>query len=236
MTTKAEQAELIDELTVKLQETEIALAASSITNKHETAQAVVNTHIVAGMSLGLLPVPLLDIAALMGTQLNMLRSLCKHYEVDFSEKMAKSLLHSLTIGALPALSVMGLSSVVKVIPGVGSIVGGVSVSVLSGATVYASGQVFISHFEAGGTLKDFDSTQWKQYFNENFEEGKTYTKGVYDKSKSSLEDGYKGSKSYLSSIKDKFSKPTKNDADESVTTEEKKVENVEENTVKAQAA
>jgi uncharacterized protein (DUF697 family) len=236
MTTKAEQAELIDELTSKLQETEIALASSSITNKHETAQAVVNTHIIAGMSLGLLPIPLLDIAALMGTQLNMLRSLCKHYEVDFSEKRAKSLLHSLTIGALPALSVMGLSSVVKAIPGVGSIIGGVSVSVLSGATVYASGQVFISHFEAGGTLNDFDSKQWKQYFNESFEEGKVYTKGLYNKSKSSLGNGYEDSKSYLTSIKNKFSKPKQDcDADDSTAVEETKTENAED-TVKAQAA
>ena len=206
MTTKSEQAELIDELTAKLQETEISLAASSITNKHDTAQAVVNTHIIAGMSLGLLPLPLLDIATLIGTQLNMLHSLCKNYEVDFSEKKAKSLLHSLLVGALPSLSIIGLSSVVKVIPGIGSIAGGMSVSILSGATVYASGQVFIKHFEAGGTLENFDSNEWKSYFKESFEEGKVYTKGVYNKSKDSLGERYEGSKSYLSSIKNKFSK------------------------------
>ena len=231
MTTKAEQSELIDELTAKLQETEIALASSSLTSKHETAQAVVNTHIIAGMSLGLLPIPLLDIAALMGTQLNMLRSLCKHYDIDFSEKKAKGLLHSLTIGALPALSVMGLSSVVKVIPGIGSIAGGVSVSVLSGATVYASGQVFISHFEAGGSLEDFDSKKWAAYFKESFEEGKVYTKGLYNKSKNSIGNGYEGSKSYFSSIKNKFSK-SKQSTDEA-TSETKATEKTDSDAAKA---
>ena len=207
MLTKAEQSELIEELTSKLQDAEIKLAETTLTSQYEAAQAVVKTHIVAGMSLGLLPLPLFDIAVLSGAQLNMLRSLCKHYDVDFNEKIGKSLLSSLASGSLPVLTVMGLSSVSKIIPGIGSIAGGLSVSVSSGAMMYAAGQVFIKHFEAGGTLADFDSKQWLDAFKEQFEDGKDYAKGQYDKSKSAVSDSYEDSKGYFKGIKEKFIKP-----------------------------
>ena len=90
MTTKREQTDLIEELTLKLQETEMKLAESSEENKKDMAQSVVSAHVVGGMSLGLMPIPLFDIAALTGTQVNMLRSLCKQYEVNFDEKIGKS--------------------------------------------------------------------------------------------------------------------------------------------------
>jgi uncharacterized protein (DUF697 family) len=216
MTTKAEQATLIEELTTKLQETEIELATSSIQSQHEAAQSVVNSHVIAGMSLGLLPIPLLDIAALAGAQLNMLRSLSKHYKVDFDDQVAKAALNSLTTASLPIFSTIGLSSFAKIIPGIGTIVGGISVSVLSGATVYASGQVFIKHFEAGGTFDDFNSKQWLTYFKEQFNEGKLFVQNQYKKSKSSIGKGLKNSKSYLDSVKNKFvtSKKLPEDSDQ----------------------
>jgi uncharacterized protein (DUF697 family) len=213
MTTKVEQSELIEELTLKLQETEIELAATSISNRHEAAEAVVISHVVGSMSFGLLPLPLLDIAVLAGAQLNMLRSLSKHYDINFDEQIAKSALSSLTLGSLPVLSTIGLSSFAKIIPGIGTILGGVSVSVLSGAVVYASGQVFIRHFEAGGTLDDFNSKKWLPYFKEQFEEGKTFIKNQYKNSKKSVGKGFKNSKSYLKGIKSKFTKVKINSVD-----------------------
>lgn len=194
MTTKTEQFELIEELTLKLQETEVKLAGTVTDNQYETAQAVVRTHVVGSMALGLLPLPLFDIAALTGAQLNMLHSLCKHYEVAFDDKIGKALLSSLASGSVPILTVVGLSSVVKIIPGVGSIIGGVSVSVLSGSMIYAAGQVFIRHFEAGGTLEDFDSNQWLDFFKQQFEKGKVELKGQYGKSKTVVKDGIVSSK------------------------------------------
>jgi hypothetical protein len=63
---------------------------------------------------------------------------------------------------------------VKAIPGIGSFLGGVSMAVLSGASTYAIGQVFIRHFESGGDLFNFDSERFKNFYKEQFEKGKEY--------------------------------------------------------------
>ena len=178
--TAAEQAQLIDELTMKLQEVEIKLAAASLQGKHMTAQNRVKTHMVAGMALGLLPAPVFDIAALSGVQLNLLRSLCRHYGVDFDEQVSKGILSSLISGSLPVLTVLGLSSVAKLIPGIGTVGGGLSMTLLAGATIYATGQVFIRHFEAGGSLQDFDGKHWQAFFKQQFEEGKISVRNKLD--------------------------------------------------------
>jgi Uncharacterized protein/domain associated with GTPases len=182
MNTAAEHAQLIDELTTKLQEVEIKLAAASLQGKHISAQNTVKTHMVSGMALGLLPAPLFDIMALSGVQLNLLRSLCRHYTVDFDEQIGKGMVAALISGSLPVLTVLGLSSFAKLIPGIGTVGGGLSMTVLAGATIYATGQVFIRHFEAGGTLQNFDSKHWQEFFKQQMEEGKAFVRSKFDTS------------------------------------------------------
>lgn len=171
-----EQGELIDELTLRLQEIEIKLATSALQNKHVVSQGIVKTHMIAGMSLALLPAPLFDIAALTGTQLNMLRSLSLHYDVSFDEQTGRAVLTSLISGSLPVLAVMGLSSIAKIIPGIGTMGGGLSMTVLSGVVIYATGQVFIRHFETGGTFQNFEGKHWQAFFKQQLEEGRAFVK------------------------------------------------------------
>lgn len=172
----SDQYVLIDELTEKLMDVEIKLASAQLQGRHEKAQSIVRTHMIAGSSLALMPVPIFDLAALTGTQLSLLRSLSMHYQVNFDEQKGKVLLTSLVSGAIPLLTVVGLSSFSKLIPGIGSIGGGVSMTVLTNALIYATGQVFIRHFELGGTLEDFQSKHWKSFFTQKLEEQKVTAK------------------------------------------------------------
>ncbi|CAA6809539.1 MAG: Unknown protein, partial [uncultured Thiotrichaceae bacterium] len=172
----SQQNELIEELSDKILEVEIKLASAYIQNKHISAQNTVKTHMMAGMSLALLPAPLFDIAALSGTQLSLLRSLSIQYDVDFDEQIGKTVVTSLVSGSLPVLTVIGLSSFAKIIPGIGTISGGISMTAIAGALIYATGQVFIRHFESGGTIQNFDARHWKNFFREQLEEGKTLVK------------------------------------------------------------
>lgn len=170
------QKQLIDELTAKLREVEIKLTAAFIQGRDAIAQNVVKTHIVAAMATGLIPFPLLDMAVSSGVQANLLRNLCKHYQVDFDEQVGKYILSSMLRGALPVLAALSLSSFAKLIPGMGTLGGGISMTLFAGATVYATGQVFIRHFEVGGTLQDFNSRHWQAFFRQQFEEGKAFIK------------------------------------------------------------
>lgn len=51
---------------------------------------------------------------------------------------------------------------------------------LAGAVTYATGQVFIRHFEAGGTFQNFESKHWQAFFKQQLEEGKTFVKHKLD--------------------------------------------------------
>ena len=136
------------------------------------AQASIKNHVIGSMGISLVPIPLVDLVALTGIQLKMLHSLARIYRVPFSENLGKSLIVSLVGGVMPTSTAMTLASLTKAIPGLGTATGMVSVSVLGGATTYAIGNVFMQHFESGGTLLDFDPKQMRDYFAAKLREGK----------------------------------------------------------------
>jgi uncharacterized protein (DUF697 family) len=99
----------------------------------------------------------------------MVKSLSGVYDIDFKETEGKALITAL---AGSGLSRLGASALIKMIPGIGSALGGVSMSALSGASTYALGQVFKTHFETGGTFLDFDTDRFRKFYDEQFEKGK----------------------------------------------------------------
>lgn len=154
---------------------------NSKNNKNDLAQEIVKTHLLLAVGGGLIPVPLVDFAAVTGVQINMIRSLAKLYSVDFNEQIGKSIVSSLVGTSLARLA----ASAVKAIPLIGSILGAASMSVLSGASTYAVGQVFIQHFGKGGTLDDFNPEQVKSKYQEEFERGKEFSIRTEKEQKSS---------------------------------------------------
>ncbi len=133
------------------------------------ADMVIRNHVIWSMGAGLIPVLIADIFAVSALQLDMIRQLCRVYEVDFQETQGKAIVTSLTSSTLARL---GAGSVIKLIPGLGSVLGGATVSVFAGASTYALGEVFKKHFESGGTILDFDPDRLRKYYKEKFEKGK----------------------------------------------------------------
>lgn len=136
--------------------------------RKENANSIIRNHMIWSMGAGFIPVPIADFFAVTAIQLDMIRQLSRLYDVDFKETSGKAIITSLS-GA--SVARMG-SRVIKFIPGVGSILGGVTLAILSGASTYALGEVFQSHFESGGTFLDFDVTRLKRMYDEKFEKGK----------------------------------------------------------------
>jgi uncharacterized protein (DUF697 family) len=142
---------------------------SEQTEREKHADTIIRNHIIWSMGAGLIPVPIVDFFAVSGIQLDMIRQLCKLYDQDFKESEGKAIITSLTGSGLAR---MGAKAMIKFIPGVGSVIGGVTMAVLSGASSYALGEVFKKHFETGGTFLDFDVKRIKKMYNEKFEKGK----------------------------------------------------------------
>lgn len=120
------------------------------------------------MGAGMIPVPIADLFAVSAIQLDMIRSLSKLYDINFKETEGKAIITALTGSGLARLG----ASAIKFIPGIGSVLGGITRAVLSGASSYAIGEVFKKHFETGGTFLDFDPSRLGKYYDEMFEKGK----------------------------------------------------------------
>lgn len=136
-------------------------------SKH--AETIIRNHVIWSLGAGFIPVVFADVLAVTALQLDMIRQLCRVYEVDFSETQGKAVITSLTSSTLARL---GATSVTKVIPVVGTLIGGVTNSVFAGATTYALGEVFKKHFDSGGTILDFDPDRLRKLYKEKFEKGK----------------------------------------------------------------
>jgi uncharacterized protein (DUF697 family) len=142
-------------------------------DRNNHADTIIRNHVIWSMGAGLIPVLIADIFAVSALQLDMIRQMCKVYDVDFKETQGKAIVTSLTSTTIARL---GAGSVIKLIPGVGSMIGGATVSVFAGASTYALGEVFKSHFSSGGTILDFDPDRLRKYYKEKFEKGKKVAK------------------------------------------------------------
>lgn len=151
---------------------------------NEMAQDIVKSHVMYSLGAGLVPIPLLDIAAVSVVQLDMLRQLAKLYGKDFKESSGKGLISAISGSTMARMG----ASMVKSIPGIGSILGGVTMSALSGASTYAVGQVFIWHFGGGGDLSNFNFDKAREIYEREFEKGKKVAKDIEKDSNSNAGD------------------------------------------------
>lgn len=140
-------------------------------SKH--AETIIRNHVLWSMGAGLIPVVVADVFAVSALQLDMIRQLARVYNIDFSETQGKAIVTSLTSATIARITA---GSVAKLIPVVGSVVGGISNSVFAGASTYALGEVFKKHFDSGGTFLDFDTSRLSKMYKEKFEKGKKVAK------------------------------------------------------------
>ncbi|MEL6402476.1 MAG: DUF697 domain-containing protein [Cyanobacteria bacterium J06626_4] len=134
------------------------------------ANAIIRSHVLWATGGGLIPIPLVDFAAVTAIQLEMLQQLARLYSVDYSPSIAKTFVTALTGTTLARLG----ASFIKAIPGIGTMIGGASMALTSGASTYAVGQVAVNHFANGGTLNNFVEDQVKTAYDSAFERGKGY--------------------------------------------------------------
>ena len=143
-------------------------------DKDAHAGTIIRNHVIWSMGASyVIPLPVADVFAVSALQLDMIRQLCRVYNIDFAETQGKAIVTSLTTSAMTKA---GARSLIKLIPGVGTVIGGVTTAILNGASTYALGEVFKKHFGNGGTFLDFDTDRLRKMYNEKFEKGKDVAK------------------------------------------------------------
>lgn len=136
-----------------------------MTDKDMLATEAIKKYSLYSAGVGLIPIPLVDFAAISAIQVKMLKQLSEIYEIPFDADRGRSIVAAL-IGGLAGTNLgYGLGrNLLKAVPLVGPLLGGFSVSAMGGAVTWAVGRVFMQHFASGGTLLDFDPDAMRQHF------------------------------------------------------------------------
>ena len=111
---------------------------------------------------GLLPTPVVDLAAVAAVQVKMVKRLARAYNVDFDEGTngVKSLVGAVLGAGVPArIGYGGIGSLIKAVPVIGPVLGAATMPGFNYASTWALGQVFKKHFAHGGTLADANVKQ-----------------------------------------------------------------------------
>jgi uncharacterized protein (DUF697 family) len=106
-------------------------------------------HILGYSSLaataGAVPVPVLDLVLLSGIQSHMVYDLARLYGQPLTGQRFLEIASTLGMGILLR---QGARSLIKLIPGVGSVVGSITVGALAGASTFALGKAFCYYYRA----------------------------------------------------------------------------------------
>lgn len=136
--------------------------------KQTKSSEIIRNHVGFSLGAALIPLPGADLLAVSGVQLNMLRQMAKLYNVSFFDHLGKTIVSAIVGGSAARLG----ASLIKAIPGVGTIIGELSMPILSGASTWALGRTVAKHLQNGGTLEDLDLTKARKTYETEIDEGK----------------------------------------------------------------
>jgi uncharacterized protein (DUF697 family) len=139
--------------------------ASAMTDldRDQLAAKLVDRFSVWSGAAALIPLPLVDMAAVGGLQLRMLRRLSEIYGIPYSENRGKSIMASFAGTLIPAGAAPAAASALKVFPGIGTAIAALTMPTFSAGATYMIGRAFIQHFASGGTLLDFDPPDYRKF-------------------------------------------------------------------------
>src|ERR1700734_3876325 len=140
-----------------------ATGSTSTAERSEEASKLVDRFAIWSGVAGLIPLPVVDVLAVGGLQVQMLRRLSQVYNVEFYQNRGKALIAALAGCMIPATSGMGAASALKAVPIVNILAAGFVMPVLSAGATYAIGKAFVQHFESGGTLLDFNPPDYREF-------------------------------------------------------------------------
>lgn len=144
--------------------------------KSQQAEKLIKQYAFGSGLSGFVPIPLLDLLSLISVQRLMLYQLSKLYGIPFKQNLGKAWITTLVSGTTSSVASPLIGrTLLKFIPGIGTIASGISLAALGSASTYAVGKVFQHHFENGGTLENFNPENAREHYEEALKEGQALT-------------------------------------------------------------
>ena len=138
--------------------------------QEQQADAIIRNHMVYSAGAAMIPIPIGDVLAVTMLQLEMVAKLAEVYDQRFSPTLGRSIITSLTGTVIARLG----ASAAKAIPVIGSLVGSFAQVGLAGASTFAVGELFKSHFAGGGTMDAFDPDRAREAYDKYVEKGRAF--------------------------------------------------------------
>ena len=136
-----------------------------MTHKDRLATEIAKKYSMYAAGAGLIPIPMLDWAAITGVQVKMLADIGSVYGVPFESDRVRPIVSALLAGYVSQKLGYGVGgSLLKSVPIIGTALGVLSVPAFGAALTYAVSKVFIVHFASGGTFLDFDPDKVRAHF------------------------------------------------------------------------
>ncbi len=121
------------------------------------AMTIVHRFVLISAGAGLITLPIVDVSVLAGVHVALIKELSEYYGYEFSEHAARNILVAVAASLVPGSigSVVG-RRLLAALPFVTPVFALASMAGFSAFVSYSLGRIFIEHFEAGGTLRNFD--------------------------------------------------------------------------------
>lgn len=152
--------------------------------KRYKADNIIRNHVMFATGAGAIPIPLLDFAGVTAVQLDMMKKLTNLYNENYSENVGKAFIASLTSTSLARMG----ASLLKAVPVIGTALGVISMSIMSGASTYALGNVIAHFLEKGIGFEDFNEDMARKVYEENLEKGKKVAEDLKNKAGQKMEE------------------------------------------------
>lgn len=122
----------------------VAAQKADLELKRKKSHFIVGASVTAAMGVAAAPIPFADAALLVPIQLGMIAGITATYGLEFSEGFLSTVVASAIGGAATTLSGRAIvGSLLKLIPGAGSVVGGAIAAATAGAMTTALGEAYI---------------------------------------------------------------------------------------------
>jgi uncharacterized protein (DUF697 family) len=131
--------------------------SASTGDRRAGAMKIVHRYVLISAGAGLITVPIVDVSALAGVHIALIKELSEFYGHEFSEHAARNILIAIGASLVPGSigSFLG-RKVLHALPLVTPVLGLATMAGFSAFVSYSLGRIFVEHFEAGGTLHNFD--------------------------------------------------------------------------------
>lgn len=132
------------ELPEPLKDTLQNIQKVSLDTKIQRARAAVKAATISATAIGATPIPISDAALLIPTQVTMVATITKLFGINVTRNFVTTLVAStLGAGGMTILGKSVVSGLLKLIPGVGSVVGGAIAATTAGILTTALGESYI---------------------------------------------------------------------------------------------